>query len=76
MTTDGVVKAAREAARISRAAKSVQKRPVELGTTPVVKGTWMTPVTRDPIDVPIEGKGRPALRDERSRAQGAGAFAS
>ena len=56
MTTDGVVKAAREAARISRAAKSVQKRPVELAPTPVVKGTWMTPVTRDPIDVPIEEK--------------------
>jgi len=56
MTTEGVVKAAREAARISRAAKSVQKRPVELAPTPVVKGTWMTPVTRDPIDVPIEEK--------------------
>ncbi|MDB4889125.1 MAG: peptidase modulator of gyrase [Gemmatimonadetes bacterium] len=56
MTTDGVVKAAREAARIARAAKSVQKRPVELAPTPVVKGTWMTPVTRDPIDVPIEEK--------------------
>ena len=56
MTTEGVVKAAREAARIARAAKSVQKRPVELAPTPVVKGTWMTPVTRDPIDVPIEEK--------------------
>ncbi len=56
MTTDGVVKAAREAARIARAAKSVQKRPVELAPTPAVKGTWMTPVTRDPIDVPIEEK--------------------
>ena len=56
MTKDGVVKAAREAARISRAAKTVQKRPVELAPAPVVKGTWMTPVTRDPIDVPIEEK--------------------
>src|SRR5215212_1266956 len=56
MTKDGVVKAAREAARIARAAKSVQRRPVELAPTPVVKGTWMTPVTRDPIDVPIEEK--------------------
>ncbi|MDB4913809.1 MAG: peptidase modulator of gyrase [Gemmatimonadetes bacterium] len=56
MTREGVVKAAREAARISRAAKTVQKRPVELAPTPVVKGTWMTPVTRDPIDVPIEEK--------------------
>jgi TldD protein len=56
MTKDGVVKAAREAARLSRAARTVQKRPVELAPTPVAKGTWMTPVTRDPIDVPIEEK--------------------
>ena len=56
MTKDGVVKAAREAARLSRAAKSVQKRPVELAPAPVVKGTWMTPVTRDPLEVPIEDK--------------------
>lgn len=56
MTKDGVVKAAREAARIAKAAKAVQRRPVELAATPVIKGTWMTPVTRDPIDVPIEEK--------------------
>ena len=34
----------------------MQRRPVELAKTPVVTGTWMTPVTRDPIDVPIEEK--------------------
>ena len=56
MSSEGVVKAAREAARISKAAKSVQKRPVELAPTPPVKGTWMTPVTRDPLEVPIEEK--------------------
>ena len=56
MTKEGVVKTAREAARLSRAAKSVQRRPVELAPTPVVKGTWMTPVTRDPLEVPIEEK--------------------
>jgi TldD protein len=56
MTKDGVVKTAREAARLSRAAKSVQKRPIELAPTPVVKGTWMTPITRDPLEVPIEEK--------------------
>jgi len=56
MTTDGVVKAAREAARIATAARTVQKRPVELAPTPSVKGTWMTPVTRDPLEVPIEDK--------------------
>jgi TldD protein len=56
LTTESVVKAAREAARIARAARSVQKRPVELAPAPVVTGTWMTPVTRDPLEVPIEEK--------------------
>ncbi len=56
MTKEGVVKTAREAARIARAARAVQKRPVELAPAAAVKGTWMTPVTRDPIDVPIEEK--------------------
>src|SRR5215470_16390269 len=45
MTKEGVVKAAREAARLSKAAKSVQRRPIVLAPAPVVKGTWMTPVT-------------------------------
>lgn len=56
MTKDGVVKAAREAARIAKAAKAVQKRRVELAPAPVVKGNWITPVTRDPLEVPIEEK--------------------
>ncbi len=56
MTKEGAVKVAREAARIARAARTAQKRPVELAKAPVVKGTWMTPVTRDPIEVPIEEK--------------------
>jgi TldD protein len=33
-----------------------QKRPVELAPTAPVKGTWMTPIERDPIDVPLEDK--------------------
>ena len=56
MTTDGVVKVAREAARLSRAASSVQKRQIELAPTPVVKGTWQTPVKRDPLEVSVEEK--------------------
>ncbi len=56
MTKEGVVKTAREAARISKAARAVQKRPVVLAPTPAVKGTWMTPITRDPLEVPIEEK--------------------
>ena len=56
MTKDGVVAAAKEAARLARAARTVQKRPVELAPTPAVQGTWKTPITRDPLDVPIEEK--------------------
>ena len=56
MTTDGVVKAAREAARLSRAARSVQRRPVELAAVAPVQGTWMTPVKQDPLEVPIADK--------------------
>jgi TldD protein len=56
MTKEGVVAAAKEAARLARAARSVQKRPVELAPAPPVKGTWKTPITRDPLDVPIEEK--------------------
>ena len=55
LTKEGVVKVAQEAARLSRATKAI-KRPVELAPAPVVKGTWMTPITRDPLDVPIEEK--------------------
>jgi TldD protein len=56
LTVEGVQKAAREAARIARAARTAQRRPVVLATTPAVKGTWQTPITRDPIDVPLEEK--------------------
>jgi TldD protein len=56
MTKEGAVRVAREAARIARAARTAQKRPIELAPTPVVKGTWMTPVKRDPLEVPLEEK--------------------
>ncbi|MEX2109554.1 MAG: TldD/PmbA family protein [Gemmatimonadaceae bacterium] len=56
MTRDGVQQAAREAVRLARAARAVQKRPVELAPAAAVKGTWRTPISRDPIDVPIEEK--------------------
>jgi TldD protein len=56
MTPAGVQQAAQQAARLSRAAKTAQRKPVELAPAAAVKGTWRTPVTRDPIDVPIEEK--------------------
>ena len=56
MTRAGVQSAAREAITLSRAAATVQRRPVELSAAAPVTGTWMTPVQRDPIDVPLEEK--------------------
>jgi TldD protein len=56
MTREGVQLAAREAARLARAARTTQRRPVELAPVAPVKGTWKTPVNRDPVDVPIEEK--------------------
>jgi TldD protein len=56
MTRTGVQNAAREAITLSRAARTVQRRPVELAPTKPVTGTWMTPVERDPIEVPLEEK--------------------
>ncbi|MDQ3697653.1 MAG: TldD/PmbA family protein [Gemmatimonadota bacterium] len=56
LSTDGVRNAAREAARIARAAKSLQRRPVELAPVKAVVGTWRTPVRVDPLEVSIEEK--------------------
>src|SRR5262249_44186377 len=56
VTLAGAQKAAREAAVMSRAARAVQKHRVELATVTPVKGTWMTPVRRDPLEGPIEKK--------------------
>ncbi len=56
MTRPGVQSAARDAMTLSRAARTVQRRPVELAPTAPVTGTWITPVQRDPIEVPLEDK--------------------
>ncbi len=56
LTREGAQQAAREAARLARAARTTQRRPIELAPVTPVKGTWRTPVTRDPVDVPIEEK--------------------
>jgi TldD protein len=48
--------AALEAAAMSKAARAVQKRPVELAPAKPVTGTWITPVTRDPLEVSLEDK--------------------
>ena len=56
LTRDGVQQVAREAVRLARAARTVQRRRVELAPVKAVRGTWRTPITRDPVDVPIEEK--------------------
>ncbi|MEP7380782.1 MAG: TldD/PmbA family protein [Gemmatimonadota bacterium] len=56
LSKEGAQQVAREAARLARAARSTQRRPIELAPAPAVKGSWRTPVTRDPVDVPIEEK--------------------
>ncbi len=56
MTRDGVRKAALEAAFMSRAAQAVQRRRVELAPVKPVTGTWITPVRRDPLEMPLEEK--------------------
>lgn len=56
LTRDAVRLTAREAARISRAAKGARRRPVELAPVDPVVGNWKTPITIDPIDVAIEDK--------------------
>ena len=56
MTRAGAQSAARDAVALSRAARSVQRHPVELASTTPVTGSWITPVRRDPIEVPLEEK--------------------
>ncbi len=56
MTRAGAQNAARDAAVLSRAARTVQARRVELARVTPAQGTWMTPVRRDPIEVPLEDK--------------------
>ena len=56
MTRDSARRTALEAAFMSRAARAVQRRRVELAPVKPVTGAWMTPVRRDPIDVPLDDK--------------------
>jgi TldD protein len=56
ITRAGAQSAALEAIVMSRAARAVQARRVELAPVTPVKGTWITPVRRDPLEVPIEDK--------------------
>jgi TldD protein len=56
MTRASIQQTAQDSVRVARAAKTVQRRPVELAPVSPVKGSWIMPITRDPLDVPIEEK--------------------
>jgi TldD protein len=56
MTRAGTRQAALEAVALSKAARAVQKRRVELAPVAPVVGTWITPVQQDPLEVAIEDK--------------------
>src|SRR3954470_8265447 len=56
MTKDAVRRTTLEAAYMSRAARAVQRHRVELAPIKPATGTWMTPIQRDPLDVPLEEK--------------------
>ena len=54
MSRTGTRTAALEAVAIAKSAKAVQRRRVELAPVKPVLGTWITPVRKDPIEVPLE----------------------
>jgi TldD protein len=56
MTRAGAQRAAADAVAMSRAARIVRRHRVDLAPVRPVTGTWMTPITRDPIDVSLEEK--------------------
>ena len=56
MTRAGAQRAAADAAAMSRAARIVRTHRVELAPITPVTGVWMTPVRRDPLEVPLEEK--------------------
>jgi TldD protein len=56
MTRDGAQRAALSAVEMSKAARAVRRRRVELAPVKPVVGTWMTPMRTDPIEIPIEEK--------------------
>jgi TldD protein len=56
VTRAGAQQAALEAVVLAKAARAVRRHRVELASVMPVRGTWITPVRRDPIEVSIEEK--------------------
>src|SRR5665809_5544 len=53
---DEVARIAHEAVEVAEASSSSRSRPVELVDEPVHRGTWATPLERDPFAVSLEEK--------------------
>ncbi|HUF25819.1 MAG TPA: TldD/PmbA family protein [Gemmatimonadaceae bacterium] len=53
---ESIARTAQEAARIARAARAAQRRPVELAPVQPVVASWRQPIEIDPLEVPIEEK--------------------
>jgi TldD protein len=56
MTRASAQRTALSAIEMSKAARAVRRRRVELAPVKPVTGTWITPVRRDPVEVPLEEK--------------------
>ncbi len=56
LTKEEVSRVAKQAVAQARANRSTLVRPVVLAPTPVVNGTWKSPIEIDPFDVAIEDK--------------------
>ena len=56
MTRAGAQQAALTAVVLAKAARAVRRHRVELAPVAAVRGTWITPVRTDPIEVSIEEK--------------------
>ena len=56
MTRPAAQNAAQQAIATARAARAVHRKRVELAPLKPVQGTWMTPVKRDALEVPLEEK--------------------
>jgi TldD protein len=56
MTRASAQQTALAAVEMSKAARAVRRRRVELAPVAPVTGTWMTPARKDPIEVPVEEK--------------------
>ena len=56
MTRTAAQSATQQALATARAARAVHQKRVELAPVKPVQGTWMTPVKRDALEVPLEEK--------------------